>query len=120
MSRSTGQPPHRLLRALFDLSFTDFVTLKIARALYALTIMTAGLVGLGLVLVGLQRSPLAGLGAAVLSVLFFLASVTFVRIALEVAVVFFRIADNTAEIAEHEAAVAMNTANLGSAMEGTS
>ncbi len=99
-----------LLSSLFDFSFTEFLTPKIAKALYGFSVAILGLVALLIVGRGLGESLLVGLGYLLFAAVLFLFSVTVLRVWLETAVIFFRIAENTAEIAEHEAEIAINTA----------
>ncbi len=102
-----------ILTSLFDFSFREFVTIKLVKLIYGLAIVIFALLAVLLVTLGLSRSPLTALVALIFASLVFLFSITFVRICLELAVVFFRIADNTAEIAEHSARVAVNTSTPG-------
>jgi len=105
--------PHQLgsgvLTMLLDFSFTEFLTLKVVRALYVLAIGGAGILALLIAYAGFQRSFLSGLGGLLVAAVLFLVVVVLVRIWLEATVVFFRVADNTAEIAEQAAAISVNT-----------
>ncbi len=102
---------HSALGTLFDFSFTEFLTLSIIRILYGVAVAAVGLLVMFIALAGFQRSFLTGLGTLVIAGLLFVLTIVIVRVWLEAAVVFFRIADNTAEIAEHAARIAVNTAS---------
>lgn len=97
-----------VLATLFDFSFSEFITLKMLKVLYALVIAALGLLALLFVFAGFQLSFLTGVGSVVGAGVLFLLAVTLARIWLEAAVVFFRIAENTAEVAEHAAAIAVS------------
>lgn len=95
--------------ALFDFSFAELVATRLVKGLYVLAVGAAGLVGVGIVLYGMSRSLWLGVlsflvGAFVLSL-----GVAVVRLWLEAAVVLMRIADQTEEIAEQVAGIAVNT-----------
>jgi len=88
-------------QALFDFSFTSFVTTKLIKVLYGLSICAAGLIALILIVVAFQASPAAGVVALLIGgPLYFLFIVTVSRVWLEVLMVIFRISEHTAEIAE--------------------
>lgn len=90
-----------LFASLFDFSFTSFVTAKLIKVLYALGIVIGAIVGLFALVSAMGQGALAGLGALILVPLVFLLWVMYLRVVLEVLVVVFRIAENTAEIARH-------------------
>ncbi len=99
----------RLLRALFDVSFTEFVTPKMIKLLYVLSLAAIGLWALVLVVAALTQSLIVGLGYLLAAILLFLVGAILVRVWLEIIAVVFRIAANTAEIAEYGAEIAVNT-----------
>ena len=88
-----------LLSALFDFSFTSFITPKLVRVLYGIGIAISGLGVLFFVVGGLRQGAAAGVGALILGPILFLLSVMYARVMLEVLIVIFRIAEHTAEIA---------------------
>ncbi len=98
------------LSGLLDLSFTEFITLKIIKWLYLMAILGVALLGLFVVLAGFAQGLLMGLGSLIVVALFGLVAITVIRVWLEAAVVFFRIADNTTEITEQSAAIAVSLA----------
>ncbi len=84
---------------LFDLSFTEFITTRIVKFLFIVSIILSAIGALLLVGAGLKEGFVAGvasvLGASVLFVFYVLLS----RIYLEILVAVFRIAENTAIMA---------------------
>ncbi len=87
-------------QALFDLSFSEFITTRIIKVLYVLAVIGIGLFSLVLFL-GFARSGVAGLiGGLIVAPLVFLLYVIFARVWLELVMVIFRIADYTRQIAQ--------------------
>jgi hypothetical protein len=87
------------LSSLFDYSFSYFVTPRIIKILYVLATILISLWTLLLVLAAFQAS--SGFGAVMLLVggpLFFLLSMIYARVILELIIVFFRINGNVQEI----------------------
>ena len=84
---------------LFDLSFTEFITTRIVKFLFIVSIILSAIGALALISAGLEVGFVAGvaslLGASVLFVFYVLLS----RIYLEILVAVFRIAENTAIMA---------------------
>jgi hypothetical protein len=86
--------------ALFDFSFTDFVTSKIIKLLYGLSIFLIGLATLIFVIFSFGASPIAGIFMLlIVGPLIFILGVTYTRILLEIIIVIFRIAEHTATMA---------------------
>ncbi len=84
--------------ALFDFSFEEFVTIRIVKVLFALAILGSAAAALTFVIFAFQAGGvLAGLASLVVAPLFFLIYVLMSRVGLEVIMVLFRIAENTAE-----------------------
>lgn len=96
-----------LFESLFDVSFKTLVTPRVIKVLYALSIVAAGFLSIVLVIDGFSES----VGKGVLA-LFFVAPLAFLilvisaRIVYELAIVVFRISDQTAEIARTTAEIA--------------
>lgn len=101
--------PRGFVGALFDFSFTEFVTTKVLRVLYGVAIGVWAVGGLVILASSLNGPILFALGALVLVPLAFLAAVTLTRIWCELVIVAFRLADHAAETAEQTAAIAVNT-----------
>ena len=97
-----------LFAALFDFSFTDLVTTRLAGAVYVLAVAAAGLLAFGVFVYSMMQSLALGIvlllaaGVAVLSWLLL------VRLWLEAVVVLSRIAAQTEEIAEQVAGIAVD------------
>ncbi len=106
----TRQTARGYIEPLFDLSFTQFITTKVVKLVYVLTIGLAALGVLLLFVATVNDSFLLALGMLAVTLPFAALFVIASRMWLEAVVVFFRIADNTAELAEQGAAIAMNTA----------
>jgi hypothetical protein len=85
--------------ALFDMSFSTWVTVRIIKVLYWLGLILLGLMTV-MVFVGLavESAAQAVLGL-ILAPIIFLIGAILLRVYLEVIIVLFRIADHTAEIA---------------------
>lgn len=81
--------------SLFDVKFKSFVTTKIITILFILAMIVDGLYILFLVLAGFNADPGLGVVLLVLSPLFFLLGVIYVRVLLEFVIVVFRIYENT-------------------------
>ena len=88
------------LASLFDFSFSELITKKIIRILYFILVLAIGLGALAFMVAGFSQSFFTGLGYTVGAAFFFLIYVTLIRVALEIYIVIFRIADYTKEIAE--------------------
>jgi hypothetical protein len=81
---------------LFDTSFRDFITPSIARVVYIILIVLAGLWALVVLGGGFKSGSLGSvLGALILAPLGFLLGVLVSRIYIELVLVIFRIAENT-------------------------
>ena len=90
MEQKTG-----LLAWVFDFSFRDFVTLKLIRFLYGLSLFFSGIAAL---IMGFQGSVGYGILSLILSPLIFLILAFISRVYLEIIIVLFRIEENTAEL----------------------
>ena len=92
--------PRSFLESLFDFSFTAFISTKIVKVLYAISVAGAGLVSLLLLLQALSATRgLTTLVMVAFAVLFFLITVCYARLFLELIIVLFRIAEHIAELA---------------------
>ena len=89
--------------ALFDFSFTYFVTAKLIKALYVLSMLAAGATALIVVGAGITRGGFFGLCLVVfVAPTVFLLSVLYARVGLEVLIVVFRGAEHLGEIARRQ------------------
>jgi Domain of unknown function (DUF4282) len=84
--------------ALFDLSFTSFITTKLIKVLYILGIVGAACWALVMAGTGISQGG-AGLFLALLSPVLFLAGVIYMRVMMEMIMVIFRASEHVAEIA---------------------
>jgi hypothetical protein len=99
--------------ALFDFSFTDFVTTRVLRLLYGAGIAASGIAGLVILARAVNGPGLFFVGALVVVPIGFLVAVTLTRIWCELVIVAFRLAEHAAETAEQAAAIAVNTRAAG-------
>ena len=88
------------IAALFDLSFTSFITTKIIKFMYIVAIIICGLYALGMVGAAFSSNSMLGLGALIVAPLLFLLFVVMARIYMELVIVIFRGAEHLAEIAK--------------------
>ena len=89
-----------LLGAIFDFSFSEFITTKIVKFLYILAVIGASLTSLVAVVSAFSQGFGIGILALVLSPLYFLVMVIGARIWLELIIVIFRIAEHVGNIAD--------------------
>lgn len=86
--------------ALYDFSFSEFVTTKIIKVLYAIGIFFAAIGALMFIIWGFRSSVLFGLLTIILSPIVFVLYSILVRVYLEIVIVIFRIAENVSAIAK--------------------
>jgi hypothetical protein len=85
---------------LFDLSFNEFVTTKIIKVLFVLAIIGSAFGGLAIMLGLFATKTFFGVvGGLIAGPLAFLLYVIAARVWMEVLIVLFRIAENTAKLA---------------------
>jgi hypothetical protein len=88
-----------LLRALFSLSFNQWVSLKLVKFLYGLSILSAGLIAIFFVMMGFKISMWFGFFSLLIGApLIFLLIVIYSRVFLEMILAIFRLADHITEI----------------------
>ena len=88
------------LGSIFDLSFTEFITIRIIKFLFILGIILAAIGTLLLIVTGFSNGIGAGILSLVLSPLIFLVYVLLARVWCEMIIVMFRIAENTGRLVE--------------------
>ena len=87
--------------SLFDLSFTEFVTMRVIKALYVLLIILSAIVSVMVLINCIVAGPtMAVLGIICLAPLTFFLYVLMARIWVEVIIVLFRIAENMGLLGE--------------------
>jgi hypothetical protein len=97
-------PDKGFFGALFDLSFSEFITTKLVRLLYILLLilvvigLVVGIIG-GLVTM-FTDNFFAGLVTIVAASIGSLISVIMARVWMEIIIVIFRIAENTSDLAQ--------------------
>ena len=91
--------------SLFDLSFTEFVTTRIIKILYALSIIISGILAIAVIIGGFAaESGAAGIISLVVGPVVALLYLLMARVWLELVIVIFRIAENTGRLVEHQGA----------------
>ncbi|MGM0490553.1 MAG: DUF4282 domain-containing protein [Planctomycetota bacterium] len=106
MSMNESQVPKKFLESLFDLSFSQFITVNIIKVLYIIAIVLSAFVAMLILIVGLRTGDITvGLAAIILTPIMFFLYVICARIVLELIIVVFRIADHTRELTEHKQVV---------------
>lgn len=85
--------------SLFDFSFENFVFPKIIRVLYAIAVVFVCIGYLGGVVYAFQMDMMYGIGAIILGPIVIILYLIMIRVWMEVAIVLFRIYDNTNIIA---------------------
>ncbi len=84
-----------LLRSLFDFSFTNLITIKIIRFVYALIVVLYTIGAIGLFIAGLASGTAIGVFAALILVpLGYLVYLILSRMTMEILIVVFRIGDD--------------------------
>ena len=92
-------PEKGFFGALFDLSFSSFVTTKIIKVLYVLAIVIAGIIALAYTIAAFAADPVLGLlTLVILAPLGFLLYVIYTRVFLELIIVIFRILETNTEL----------------------
>jgi hypothetical protein len=87
------------LGTLFDFSFSEFLTPKIIKILFAIGLVLAAIGALWFIGAGFHHSAVAGVIFLIISPLVFLLYALGVRVYLEILTVLFRIAGRVDEIA---------------------
>ena len=89
-------------QSLFDLEFNEFITKRVVSTLFVISVVVSALFSLGIIIDGFTDSFFWGLiKLLIIAPLVFLLMVIFARVALEVVLVIFRIADNVSILASH-------------------
>ena len=92
-------PQKGFFGALFDLTFSSFVTTKIIKVLYVLAIVIAGIIALAYTIAAFAADPVLGLlTLVILAPIGFLLYVIYTRVFLELIIVIFRILETNTEL----------------------
>jgi Domain of unknown function (DUF4282) len=87
------------LGSLFDYSFSSFITSRIVKVLYLLTTIVVALWTVAIILLAFRSSASLGIFALVVGgPIFFVITMIYVRVGLELLMVIFRIHENVGEI----------------------
>lgn len=81
--------------AIFDFSFSDFVTTKLIRFIYGAAIFLGGLFGIASIIGGFSRDIISGIIALILASVLYTLGIVVLRIWLELVMVIFKIEENT-------------------------
>ena len=98
MNNPSNKPP---FNAIFDFSFTEFISIDLIRVLYVFAFLIAGVATVGALLAGFSNGLSWFIGSLIMAPLLFFVIVFISRIFLEMLVVLFRIAENTRETADN-------------------
>lgn len=97
--------------SLFDLSFTNFITTKLVKIMYIISIVFSAIIALMITAAAFSEGFLAGLlTLLILAPIIFFINVIFSRLWLELVIVIFRIAENTGKLANNISASTINNA----------
>ena len=96
--QQAGAEAQGFFRALFDFSFTQFVTLKFAKFIYVLLIVALALAWVGAIIGGFVAHPGIGAASLLLGWIPLLISLIFYRMAIEFVVATIRTAQNTSQL----------------------
>jgi len=83
------------LNALFDFSFTEFVTPKIVKFIYILSMIIVGLGYISSLIGGFAQGVGAGIAALIVGAIVAILVLAYIRVVLEFFMVLFRIYENT-------------------------
>lgn len=93
MEQSTG-----FFQALFDTSFSNFITIRIIKFLYIVAIIFIGIGALAQIFISFNESAGMGILFLILAPIIFVLGTILARIYMELIIVLFRIAENTGEL----------------------
>lgn len=88
--------------ALFDLSFSSFVTTKLIKVIYILIIALSAVMAVGVLGGGIRGGVVGIVVALLMAPTLFVLAVLSGRVWLELIIVMFRIAENVNQIAEQQ------------------
>ncbi len=88
------------LALLFDVSFTEFITTRVIKALFIISVVFAGIGSLTFLWTGIRGGFLKGILFLILTPVVFLLWTLMARIWCELIIVAFRIAENTGKMVE--------------------
>ncbi len=80
---------------LFDLSFSELVTMRVIKVLYAIGIVVAGIAGLYLIVTAFSKGFGSGLVHVIAAPIVFIFLVIVLRVCMELVLTLFKIEENT-------------------------
>lgn len=87
------------VEAIFDVSFSDFVTVKLVKFIYGAGIIFGGIFVVVTIISGLfYKGVFAGVIAVVFAPVFYILGIIGLRICLEIVIVIFKIEENTRSV----------------------
>ena len=90
-------------KLLFDMSFDDYITTKIIKILYIISIVGSGILGLIIIFSGFAtNSGAMGIFFLILGPVVAFINIIISRVWLELIIVLFKIAENTSRIASNK------------------
>lgn len=97
---ATAESTGSFFQALFDMSFTNLITMRFLRVIYMLLVALSGIGVVVTILMAFTQSFSAGLTSLVLGAGGWILYVIIIRVSLEVIAVLFKIKDNTEKMAQ--------------------
>jgi uncharacterized membrane protein len=82
-------------KCLFDLSFSELITMRIIKVLYAIGILIAGIAGLYLIVMAFTKGFGPGLLHVIAAPIVFILLVIVLRVCMELVLTLFKIEENT-------------------------
>jgi hypothetical protein len=98
MDNPSGKPP---FSAIFDFSFTEFISIDLIRLLYVFAFIVAALAMVGAIFAGFSNGLSWGIGSIIIAPVVFFVIIFVARIVLEMMIVLFRIEQYTKQTAEN-------------------
>ena len=98
MDNPSGKPP---FSAIFDFTFTEFISIDLIRLLYVFAFIVAGLAMVGAIFAGFSNGFMWGVGSIIMAPVVFFVIVFAARIVLEMMIVLFRIEEYTKQTADN-------------------
>jgi hypothetical protein len=93
--------PGSFFSALFDFSFSEFITTRIIKVLYILSIIGIALISLVILISSFTQGAGAGILGLIFAIIFFFLYVILARVWMELIIVIFRIAEYARDIARN-------------------
>jgi hypothetical protein len=95
----TSDDAKSFIESMLDLSFTNFVTTKLIKVIYLLSIILACISGMAMIVAGIYNGIGTGILSLIVAPLVVILEITVCRVCLEIVMVIFRIAQDVNKIA---------------------